>query len=469
MAHPIEEAFPYLFFSPNGKQDEFLKMHGFVNVFSAANKVGKTAVGAIKLIYAMKNSRIRARVGGDPTAISAMVVPEIEKWLGQEARYWDIQKKGYKYNSYFKAPNGSVCDVLTYEQKPKEWESVPLDYLWLDEPPPHKIWGACTSRFLTAGELGEINLTMTPLWGAAWVHDDLITKADGDRIKFLYADIEDNCIEHGVNGRLSHDKIQMIIVGYDADEIDARIHGQFGFLTGRVYKELDPAVHLVDPPEPPEGSLFFTINDPHDRKYPAISFVFMTPSEEFYVYDEFPNEPYENLKSCDLTIKDVAKIIREREGGHKFRRIMDPNFGMQRSAHTGRTTRGEYMVNGMPFVLGKNDMTLGHDAVRTLLNPEHPRLFISKKCRNHWHFMNRYAWKDFKGIAADEKSVSELVQDKFKDFCDNMRYLALDFPKYIAEKKAEREKDKKVDAHRVGHEAQLEKEMKLDTDVTKLV
>ena len=295
MATFIYNQFPYLYILLNGKQYYFHNMHSFINLFCGGNKTGKTAGGATKLLLAMKERPIRARVASDPELVEKVVVPEIIKWLGEEADAWTIQKKGKRYESWFVAPNGSICDVLSYEQKPKEFEGVALDYLWLDEPPPYAIWGACTSRFLKAGR-GEINMTMTPLRGAAWVNDELVEKADwilgdrftreswdkkwgwsqewrkthGRRISVLFVDIEDNCQEHGVRGLIPHEKIEQIISAYDEEEKDARAHGKFLVLTGKVYKELKPH-HLIDPIDIPENAILYHINDPHDRKYPALT------------------------------------------------------------------------------------------------------------------------------------------------------------------------------------------------------
>ena len=263
-----------------------------------------------------------------------------------------------------------------------------------------------------------------------------------------YADIEDNCKQHGVRGRLDHERIQEIINDYDPDEMEARAHGQFLFLSGRIYKCFDPKIHIVDPFEIPVNVNFYQINDPHDRKYPALSWIFLTDDEKAFIYDEWPEEPYEYLKSCPYTIEEICEIIKSKEGNVGFIRIMDPNIGMKTNQFTRKTVIQEYWKHGIKYRPGADDMALGHKAVRDML--KNKKLFIFRNCRNHWHFMQRYSWKDWQGKTAEGRSISENVGEKFKDFSDNIRYFALGFPRYkkpIQEKK----EPTKMDEHREGH------------------
>jgi phage terminase large subunit-like protein len=455
MISRFQQAFPYLFMVNNAPQDVFMGMHAFINLFCAANKVGKTAVGVVKFIKAMKTEKIRARIASDPTLIQTTVVPEILKWLGDEKGKWEIRKNDKNFESTFRAPNGSFADILTYDQKPKEFEGVPLNYLWLDEPPPHSIWGACLSRFLHGGS-GEINLTMTPLFGSAYIYDEVIAKADkeGKYAKYLYADIEEACLEHGKNGWIPHARIEQIISGYDQDEKEARAHGKFGFLVGLVYKELHPKQYIA-PVEVPADSVFYTIVDPHDRRYPAISLGMVTPREDFHVVDEYPNENYETLKRCPFTIAEISQVIKSKETISKDKRlyrIMDPNFGASIRQNTGRTIQNEYSLNGIPCFLGNDDMILGHNSVKELIKRD--GLYIWHTARNHWHFMTRYSYLDKRTKAAEHKALSEEVNEKFKDFCDNIRYWSLGYAAVRAQDKKSEEthKDEHMAGHMKGHE-----------------
>ena len=63
--------------------------------------------------------------------------------------------------------------------------------------------------------------------------------------------------------------------------------------------------------------------------------------------------------------------------------------------------------------------------------------------------MGRYAYDEWTGKAADKKSLSEKVQDKFKDFCDNIRYFMLTYRKY-KDPLPEPGKRKHEDAHDRG-------------------
>jgi len=66
------------------------------------------------------------------------------------------------------------------------------------------------------------------------------TKADGKRIFVATVDMRDNT-------HLSEADILQFEKTLTEEEKEARIHGKFMHLTGLVYKDFDPDIHIIDP------------------------------------------------------------------------------------------------------------------------------------------------------------------------------------------------------------------------------
>lgn len=182
----------YRYFTPNGKAEEFIKLVGkgevFVSLFSAANGVGKTAVGcniAAHIMYACSCDYFnfpmfkdfpfekKGRIVSDPTTITQQIVPELKKWF--PALRYQTQNESKNYPSKWFTDTGFEFDLMTYEQDPKEFESVTLGWAWFDEPPPQEIYKATVSRMRKGG---IIFITQTPLKGSAWLYDSFVVSLD---------------------------------------------------------------------------------------------------------------------------------------------------------------------------------------------------------------------------------------------------------------------------------------------------
>ena len=200
---------------PNGKAQEFIKMVGadkyFVNMFVAANGVGKSSCGAnilCNIIYGPQNEYFqlpifqkwpylkRARIISDPTTIKTKIVPELKKWFPANDAYkipvanYEEGKEGKNYVCKFVTNTGWDIDIMSTEQEAKEFESADVGLLWIDEPMPKDKFVASLAR----GRMGMIVIwTFTPLTYSAWIKDwmDEHTKAgDAD---YVEAEVEDNC------------------------------------------------------------------------------------------------------------------------------------------------------------------------------------------------------------------------------------------------------------------------------------
>lgn len=186
----------YKYYVPNGKAERFIGMVGggkyFINLFIAANGVGKTAVEANILAnicfpnnkewfdYPLYNSwpyLRKGRIISDTTTVTKTIVPELHKWFPQ-GKYTST-KADKHYESIFTTKGEGKppfeFDIMTYEQDLKQFESATLGFIIFDEPPPEMIWKASISRLRRGG---IIICCFTPLAGSAFFYDTYVTAGD---------------------------------------------------------------------------------------------------------------------------------------------------------------------------------------------------------------------------------------------------------------------------------------------------
>ena len=444
------------YFTPNGAQEEFISKVGsgdiFIGILSSANGTGKTALMAnilANIIYGpqtkwfdhplFKNFKFpkRARIASTSKNVEEIgaIQTEIKKWF-PKGKY-DTFKRGKTYDCEYIIGDW-VTDIMTYKQDVSEYESATLGVCIFDEPPPLPVLHACIARMRKGG---IILIFMTPLDTGGQIIEDLTSKAileyEGEtvgKVYLQYADIETNCQEHGVRGTLTHKDIMIMMNFFDPEEREARAKGKPTHIIGRIYPEFDNTEpHVVDDFIIPEDWYRFNILDPHDAIPYALSWVAMDKTGELWVYDEFPFDDLEKLRTTNLSIPDYASIIYKAEGRFAAHtRIIDPFFGNKRYSNTGKTVRQELADVGLDYENGDTSgLDLGHKKIGEYLHYDkrfmvsatnHPRLHIMKKCRNHWRSLLRYRKKIHKSGEVKDKIV---IDETYKHFCDNLRHLIM--------------------------------------------
>src|SRR3990167_10028448 len=125
---------------------------------------------------------------------------------------------------------------MSYDMAPEAFEGSTNGLVIFNEPPLKTIFNACAARMRKGG---RVLFPGTPLMDAAWIMDDLVSRADGNYIGLVSGDIEDNCRDHSPSGLLRHEDIERMIRNYDPDELEARKSGKFMHLSGRIFKSFD--------------------------------------------------------------------------------------------------------------------------------------------------------------------------------------------------------------------------------------
>lgn len=236
-------------------------------------------------------------------AIAQNIWPKIQEWAPQG--WYKAKKNNQGVVTKVTWLNGSVMWLMSNEQDDMVFEGTNGHWFWADEPIGYRKYIAL-KRGLTDFS-GHCWMTMTPLT-EPWIADVIWTRADeeGSSVRVYKFSIYDNCRDYG--GYLDRADIDEFLRDVREDELEARLHGGFLHLAGRVFKEWEPREPFWVPafPIPPEWPRVCIV-DPHPRKPVAVLWIAVTPTNQLVVYREL----YDNKLR---TVRDVANKMKELEG-----------------------------------------------------------------------------------------------------------------------------------------------------------
>lgn len=436
-AHRIQEN-RYKYFVPNARGEGFLAAVGsrryFITLYSAANGVGKTTTMAAALAEMMwptpgghpwikgplfENYPYlkKIRIVSDPHVVET-IIAEMKTWF-PKGRYQTT--KGRKsFEAYWKTDTNFSIEIMTYDQDPKEFEGGNLGFIWCDEPPRKDIHKANVAR-LRAG--GQIVITATPLQGSEWMYDDILANQNneaGDRT-FIEATIEDACEIHGIRGHLKHENILKMVSQYDEDEKQARIYGKFQHLTGLVFKNFEPKIHVIKP---------FHINlkdyavhhflDPHPRTQDAAAWYAVDKHGRKFVIDEL-------FTHVDGT-GELAARIKEKNSQYRVVRMACDASAFIEDQHRQTSTAKSLLDHGLAYEEASKARAasdrrikdaLNYSAVGpTILQP--PELFVFDTCVRHIFEFQHYRWDDWSGKSAEKHGAKQKPLDKDDHMIENL-------------------------------------------------
>ena len=360
--------------------------------------------------------------------VGEVIIKFLDEWLDMKL----VQKK---YRNPIGVPvkwtlkNGSVFDILTHEQNTEQFEGWKGHVAWFDEPPPRDKYVA-TLRGLVDFR-GKNWLTLTPLT-QPWVYDDIYTKSDNKRILAVTTDIRDN-------PHLPQDSIAEFEKVLTEEEKEARLHGRFLHLTGLIYKDFRPDIHICEPPKIQKHWTRYFCIDPHERTPTACMWLAVDEKDKMWIYDE--------LWLGDMTIEQVAHAIHAQEGDMKPRiRLIDPHMDKENNLMGGFNVRSELMKYGVFCERAHSDPVLGKSRIRQALKPvyspiyktEVPRLRVSRACTQTIYEFQHYIYDEHRRNK-EEYDPKEKPKKKNDHFMDCLRYIFNHQPRYIPFEEEEEE------------------------------
>lgn len=428
----------YRYYEPIGKIEEYLDMLGrgdlFVTLLSAANGIGKTTAMVnwmTNLFYPCGNKYFqqpllldwkfpikRGRIVSDPTTVKETIVPMLEEWF-PKGRYTNKQKsKTYPYS--WKTDTGWEFDVMTYDQRVKEFESVSVSFVMFDEPPPMAIFKATVARMRRGG---VIAIWATPLTGSAWMYDEFIANPDVTKQYrgFVEAELEDGCIDHGVRGFLKHADILKMVSQYDDEDMQARVFGKFQHLIGLVFKNWSRDIHVIDPFEiNMKDYVVVQCYDTHPRVNEAILWVAYDRKGRAFVVDEL---------WTDVPTGEMVKMIKEKDSQYRVvKRLLDPSaFNVdKRSGECYQATLSTKY--GLTYEKGSKRREDARILIRDALHyrvaggdfVQSPMLYCFSTCPQMIWEMEHWQWDDWRGTAGERKDPRPKPQDKNDHMIENV-------------------------------------------------
>jgi phage terminase large subunit-like protein len=359
--------------------------------------------------------------------VGEVIIPGLEEWL-------DMSLVAKKFRNplgisvKWTLKNGSVFDILTYEQDTEQFEGWKGHVAWFDEPPPREKYIA-TLRGLVDFR-GRNWLTLTPLT-QPWIYDEIYVKSEGKETFAVTMDIRDNHY-------LSEEAIREFESVLTDEEKEARLHGRFMHLSGLIYKEFNPMIHICEPPKvTSEWTRYFSI-DPHPRTPTACLWLAVDPQGNHWIYDE--------LWARDMDVEQIAHMIHSQEGDlvPQFR-FIDPAMDKDNALSGGFNIRKELARHGVFCQRANNDPDLGKSRIRQALKPKYvhsihsevPQLRVSRNCPQTIYEFQHYIW----GERRREDGMTEKNQPKKANdhFMDNLRYIYNADPRYVQPDKDDEE------------------------------
>jgi len=464
---------PLTFFSPLPMQYKFKQDESRTVCAFGGNRSGKTECGAEYVITKCTNSpkqRWWAVAESFPDSVNI-----------QQRKIWDLVPKnrlkyGY-YNEITGFPNrkllfdnGSMIIFKSYDQGRESFQGEDLDGIWNDEEPPNDIYREQRMRLMDRN--GKMLITMTSIKGVTDLIQDMFEGHDVIESQYaplLNKDLPRIVEKKGVrfymfwtseNPYISQDRVAEEVKFMPLDEIMCRIYGMPINLSGKIYMKFSQNIHVIPFDDAPlRDCTIYTVLDPHDRKPWAMAWAGVHKTGTVYIFDEYPNRNFNEMFFDDKTYLEYAKIIKDREEaiyqicGHRVlngkHRIIDPNFGnktVQLAERQGGQSNTTPVKNLAKFGLRYKDaidaLEAGHLEVRKFLHYEtkdneivvQPKIFITDNCHNTIRHLSRYSRKDITSMDGDIKDKVG-VKEKYKDYCDLVRYLVMSNPRYTGNAK----------------------------------
>ena len=437
-----------LYYRPQDYQLPFHKSQKKERAIFGANQVGKTETASAEVLMLVLGihpyrqmqvpNKWRVVATDIQRGIGEIIGPKVDKLLPRK----ELAGEPKKYNSgeYKKLvfQNGSTIEFMSYEMAVNTFEGWVGDGVYFDEPPPRDIYIACLRGLMR--NRGIVIFALTPL-DEPWLYDEIFLKARVDDPAAPDVFVWDS----SMNKYVSESERQKFAEKLDADEKEARLHGKFRHLSGRIYKEFDPSLHCIKSYDIPKDWPRYCAMDYHPQKPCFAVWVAIDPRGRAIVYDEL---------EIDSTIMDEAMAIYDKEGAEyevahsgqatemprisvkKLNTIIKMRFIDPLSCTFERTSntnpQREFLRQGLSFRAATKNWQPGKNAIREYLRKDRegkPFLyFFSDKVPKTLKAFSYYSWENYRDR---EKGVKEAPKkDIYSEPCDCVRYILVHRPAF---------------------------------------
>ena len=325
----------------------------------------------------------------DMTALEQVQIPKLRKYVCPE---WIIAKKknSFGVETHWIFANGSVIDLLTYQQDSAMMEGWDGHVCVYDEPPPRSHYIANIRGLVD--HKGISIFSMTPL-KEAWIADEIVNKPD--------ATIWTMQMHSRENPHVSKEALDEFESKLSDEEKETRLSGKFLHLQGLVFKEFDKAKHVINPFDIPPNYTCYASVDTHPRTEQAIVFMAVDPrGNQFIVSESFKHQTPDQVAD---TLIDFHKHT------HKLELVLiEPSSqgDTNRGDSTFTIIENRLAAEQIILELGSKDLSGGILQMKDALKSKNglASLFWFRNCERAVWEMQRYVWKDWKQAGAKDKT-----------------------------------------------------------------
>jgi len=322
---------------------------------------------------------------------------------------------------YFK--NGSKIRFFSYEQDINKMGGADLDFVALDEHCPEAVFNEHLMRLVDRD--GYVVMAMTPESGITWELDRIVEACDKGSKDIAYW-----FFSTYNNPHLSREGIAFVERQITDERLrKAKLYGEFVALSGLVYPQWNPDIHIIPQANPPEDSFCMFCLDAHRKKPSAMLWAFWTRDGELIVYDEAEFTPQEG------GIEQLKALIRVRSSGRRIQRwIGDEAQGGEGLDITGQKSVLSQLSSGVdPIPIqgtsqkSEELFNAGIFKMREMLTPDpvskQPRFFVMANCEKTIREFGRYRFR--RETKTDEETLREHIRNVDDDRVTCARYMVM--------------------------------------------
>jgi phage terminase large subunit-like protein len=413
-------------YRPHAKQEIFHKADKHVRLYIGGNRSGKTVGGVVEDIYWLKQQhpfrklpegQIRGRVHTVDflNGFEKIIQPQFKRWMPPSLLINGSWEDSFsKQDRVLTCSNGNTVEFMSYDQDLDKFAGTSRHFCHYDEEPPQHIFNESQARLIDTD--GYAWLTMTPIDGMTWVYHELYTpgtNGDDEDVAVIEVDMAENPYV-GETARKRYLKT------LDKDERNAREHGHFVQLGGRVFKAFDKDIHVVPDFIPPTSWEWYVSIDHGYNNPTAMLWHAVSPDNQVVTFSEH--------YASEMLVKEHAGVYHARNAG--MSRIPDYTVGdpamEQRQGVTGISIFQEYADNGVYIMAGNNDVPSGVNKMNQYLKPDHngkPQWTITESCVNLIREMKLLRWATYASRKMQyENNKHEKIHKKDDHAPDSARY-----------------------------------------------
>jgi phage terminase large subunit-like protein len=433
---------------------DFLRSKARIRLLSGGNRSGKTFLGTADLLWQAQGDHPYRDVPRPPVFLRQFTVNEKKIFeVGGLLAHWEelTPRESLRGGSFAEAfdrgnlvlhfANGSVVQFMTYAQELEVVQGAMVHCTHFDECPDYSFYKESQTR-IGPGADANIIITMTP-WEVnragtiqipSWVIDKLWARACNNEkapIDQRSPQIEGFFLHTEDNPDLTDKQIADMVAEYTSHaEIRARTKGEFTVLAGLTFPEFKEEVHVVEPFPLPDDATYYAAMDYHPVSPTAISFFFVQPNQDVYVYDVIPwgIGPGVNQIAQAFIAGRKKKNIREVFADPSFLGHLDVEHGEKTVREIFEEKHGISFVDA-PHGPAAQNQRYGilrdylQATLRTGMDNRHPALRLFRTAN-----MKRVIWEfnhlinDIHLTNPDRKEVKQKVRAKDNHYIDTLGY-----------------------------------------------